>query len=452
MDTLPESFLWTPVSPIFVKLLGPSGAIWLGRALVCQDWARKHQDSEWWWCSMEEFLEKTGLSNFQQRTAREKLVELKILEESRGRLGRGAEAASMWYRLDLELLDQMSRNFTFECQETSPLNVKKLNIPYTVPTSVPTSVPTVDLKINSPASTARAGRDPFGLNIPKLDPDLFSWADRMSRESGLPMIQHRATARAKKIQDALMAIRDGRYLKWAKLHLPWIQNLDLPQVELGPFPTMEATISAILPALHAHKQAMEANSRLQSANLADFLLYRTEDGWNCSPFWRFLHTGFCSDPIGARLAKQRKILAPEVLRLVEGRRKADATPNAPREITVLSRVSAILSWLEERRPALLDSHPEGLRRYLASDSAFLRLVFRWMDEHENAHGGMWLPDAKDPVEWGKFGLWVLQEVKINFAAKARWAPNPDAPIRTVTNRPQWERMGLSPVQIEPSRL
>lgn len=82
---------------VLVDLTGSvTAALMLSQSLY---WHRKCPDdgreSGWWYKSREEWTEETGLSRYEQETARKKLVKLGVLEEKLA-----GNPARLWYRLD----------------------------------------------------------------------------------------------------------------------------------------------------------------------------------------------------------------------------------------------------------------------------------------------------------------------------------------------------------------
>ncbi len=76
---------------------GVTGAVMLSQAMY---WSKRTSDKNgWFYKSQEEWEEETGLSRYEQETARKKLVKHGIIEESRGGL-----PARLFYRVNKEVL------------------------------------------------------------------------------------------------------------------------------------------------------------------------------------------------------------------------------------------------------------------------------------------------------------------------------------------------------------
>lgn len=83
----------------FVTLTGSvTAALMLSQAMY---WQKRTQDPEgWWWKTMEDWTEETGLSRKEQESARRRLRNAGLLEEER----RGVPAR-LYFRVDLSILD-----------------------------------------------------------------------------------------------------------------------------------------------------------------------------------------------------------------------------------------------------------------------------------------------------------------------------------------------------------
>jgi len=83
----------------FVTLTGSvTAALMLSQALY---WQRRCKESEgWWYKTLEEWTEETGLNRRETEAARIKLRALEVLEEKRT-----GSPAKLWYRIDLNVLE-----------------------------------------------------------------------------------------------------------------------------------------------------------------------------------------------------------------------------------------------------------------------------------------------------------------------------------------------------------
>lgn len=431
-------------SAAIVRMFGPAGAIWLGNALQARRWSILHNKDDWFWSSKESIEEHTGLSSEQQETARRRLRGANVLEERRGRLERGASLASIWYRVNLRVLRrEMASN---DCRETRQSNAEDAGErspgtavnDHTSSTSSSTSSPVANAT-GKPAKRATNVEDPFGLNVPRIKEETFTLADKLSRMAGITPLTHKPTKRANTVQNALDSLRNGRFLLWAQLHKPWLMENDLPTKDL---PASEDIMALLAPALAAHREAVQAGSRLAVDNLAEFFVTRTADGWSLSPMWRFFHQGFqTASPVTAKL--RADILARKggdaLLLALDRRRGSDGNPNPPAEACVLRRASAALAWLDARRPAILTHYPEPPRE-LTGDKAFVQAIFRWIDEVESPQGSSWILDVSDGVRLTRFSRWFheIYDVNLNLTEPKR-EPKQFKPTRSVEHKALWER-------------
>lgn len=444
---IPELKLIAISAPI-VRLFGPAGAIWLGNALQARRWSILNCKDDWFWSSKESIEDQTGLTNEQQETARRKLRDANVLEERRGRLERGASLASIWYRVNLRVLRRVVA--ANDCRETRQTNAedpgeRMPDFPvndHTTSTASSTATPVANATREPARRTPRVD-DPFGLDTPKIEPATFTLANRIIREAGITSkLSCNPSKRAKLVQDAWCALREGRFVAWSKMHTSWLAENDLPTNEIGPFATDAEALAAILPAIQAHKEAVSVESKLAADNVAEFFLTKSGDGWFYSPLWRFLHKGFVSTQPAAR-AHRREILAHHngeaLLRVLEGRMRRDSNGNPPSEACVLSRAEKALAWLAGRREAVA-THYKDPPRELLEEKAFLQSIFRWIDDAQEQVGSSWLPSFDDTIQTERFIRWFHEVFGVNLNLTT---PKPvstrTGPVRSVVHKPRWER-------------
>ena len=102
---------------IFVTITGSIvAALLLSQAMY---WQRRTKDPDgWWWKTMEEWTEETGLTRREQETARRELRTVGVLEERR----RGSPAR-LYFRVDLDCLDKRLQAFNV-CPEWRKAPIK----------------------------------------------------------------------------------------------------------------------------------------------------------------------------------------------------------------------------------------------------------------------------------------------------------------------------------------
>ena len=98
----------------FVTLTGSvTAALMLSQALY---WQRRCKEPEgWWYKTLEEWTEETGLNRRETEAARIKLRALEVLEEKRT-----GSPAKLWYRIDLNTLEQAL------CGVTQPVTMAEI--------------------------------------------------------------------------------------------------------------------------------------------------------------------------------------------------------------------------------------------------------------------------------------------------------------------------------------
>lgn len=114
--------------PILAKMLGSvTAALFLSQLLY---WRGKGWDEDWIWKTQSEMFNETGLTRYEQETARRKLRDLKILQEER----RGIPA-KMYFRVDLIILEKLlqTRMVEYHILECGKPPNKKAEIHHSIP-------------------------------------------------------------------------------------------------------------------------------------------------------------------------------------------------------------------------------------------------------------------------------------------------------------------------------
>lgn len=401
-------------------------------------------------------LEEIGLSRKQQDRASAILIDLRILEKRLLGMPAKIHYRVNWSVLDRVLLDVLAP----QEEDPEPEEGDNQACPKGTTKDEPNGQPSLTERDTQREAAERGtkeivpkgtsgnashsprvkGFDPFGLDIPRIKEETFHLADQLARKAGITPLNHKPTKRAQIVQNALEALKAGRFMMWAQIHKPWILETGLPVDELPP---VEDPIAFLSKALEAHNAAVNVGSRLTADNLADFFITKSADGWIYSPMWRFLHQGFQTTSPVSTILRAEILARPDgeaTLKAIDRRRTNDGNQNPPTEPCVLRRARALLVWLAEKRP-ILDTHYTAVRpREYTNEKAFLQSIFQWMDEVGQQDGSSWIPDVNEPVSMARFTHWFHERYAINLNIKEPRKETPKAQAtKSVTHKALWEQ-------------